>query len=131
MAFADYKKGIQMNKTYIFAFMLFHSAAATQIYIENWSTFPVLISNLTIPEPTGTKTIQAHLNVQPGQSLPLRTNDAGPTFSNFNEITVEFNVDGYTKKETIFFPDEETQEASLAFTDSGYKRSPFNILKRK
>lgn len=128
MAFADYKKGAHMNTKYIWSVLLCLSASATQIYIENWSTFPVTVSKAVIPGPSGSQIINTNLNVQPGQSLALHTSDM---LNNFNEISIEFNVDGYTKNETLFFPDESTQEASLAFSDSGYKRSPFNILKRK
>lgn len=120
-----------MNKNYIWPILLFCNTHATQIYIENKSTFPVTVSKAVIPEPSGSLTINPNLSIQPGQSLPLHTNNGKPIFSNFNEISVEFNADGITKVETVFFPDESTQEASLTFTDSGYKRAPFNILKRK
>lgn len=120
-----------MNKNILWLIITLGTVHATQLFIKNWSTFPVVVSEAVIPEPTGNKAIKTNINVQAGQSLPLRIKDKGTEYTNFNQINVNFNVDGYTKEETDFFPDASTQEASLSFTDTGYKRFPYNILIKK
>ena len=61
--------------------------------------------------------------------MPLRLLHNAVEYTNFNQININFNVNGYTKTEQIFFPNAETEHASLAFTDSGYKRFPYSIAK--
>ena len=120
-----------MNKIYVWSILAISTAHATQLYIKNWGTVPVVISEVVAPETVGSKIIASSMNIQAGQSLPLSIEEKGIKYTNFNQITVNFNVDGYTKTEKIFFPDESTQEASLSFSESGYKRSPFNIMQKK
>ncbi len=103
---------------------------ATQVYIKNWSTSPVIINQVSEVNPDGKKISETHIAIQPGQSTQLKHLIDGQTHLNFDSIHISFTIHGYTKEEEIFFPDEETQEATLSFTDSGYKRTPHNIIKK-
>jgi hypothetical protein len=105
-----------------------HDSQAATLFIENWSTHPVTVSELTLPETQKGKVINAKIDIQPGQNMPVRVSVNDETYTNFNRITINFMDNEYSRTETVFFPDEATEETSLSFSDAGYKRVPFNIL---
>ena len=122
-----------MQKKYIIliAALITNRSGATKIYIKNFGIKPVTISELSVPKAGEDEIIDSNISIQPGQSMPLTTTVDHEKYDNFNHITLSFDSNGYAETETIYFPDEITQEASLSFNESGYKRSPFNIIGNK
>lgn len=117
---------------YIFCILLIsgNNLFAARIFIKNWGMFPLTVSEVFAPEHEHALNLKTNISIQPGQSMPLSVDMHNKIFNNFNQINVTFNVNGHIKKETIFFPDAYDQETSLSFTDSGYKRFPFNTFAR-
>jgi hypothetical protein len=106
----------------------------TQIFIKNWGTTPVIItqvSKVQVNNPNEKKTVNTHIAIQPGQSTQLKYEIDNVLYTNFDKINISFVIDDYRNTETIFFPDEADKEATLSFTDSGYKRFPYNAINKK
>lgn len=103
---------------------------ATQVYIKNWSTLPVIITQVSEVNPDGTNITDTNIAIQPGQSTQLKHQLNSDKHTNFDQIKVTFTIDGYTTTEEIFFPAKDTEKATLSFTDSGYKRFPYNNIKK-
>lgn len=99
------------------------------IFIENWSSFPVVIYDFVTPEQGPLKNASPFA-VQPGQNASIKIATNEDSYNNFNQLTFRFKIDNYSKEETLFFPNEANTETSLSFGNSGYKRFPFNILSK-
>ncbi|MEX0849803.1 MAG: hypothetical protein WD055_06235 [Candidatus Dependentiae bacterium] len=106
----------------------------TQVFIKNWGTSPVIItqvSKVPVNKPNEKKVVNTQISIQPGQSLQLKHEVNNEIYTNFDKINISFIVNDYKNTETVFFPDEANKKATLSFTDSGYKRFPYNAINKK
>jgi hypothetical protein len=117
-----------MKSLYIIIIVLCQSISlySARVYIKNWSSYPLEITEVSVPEKQ--PDAQTSVPVPPGQSLPLNITTPDASLDNFDAVTVHFTAANRSQTEKFFFPADRAEQTSLSFNDSGYKRYPFNIL---
>jgi hypothetical protein len=102
---------------------------AAKIYIKNWSSSVVIITDLVPEADNGTKTAlqKSTITIQPGheQHLLIAVDDS--SLDNFSQFTMTYTTQGHTETETVYFPSSATAHTSFYFTESGYDRFPYSI----
>lgn len=105
---------------------------AARLYVVNKGIFVVTITRLETDQTNSDtpRSVSTEFKVQPGQSTPVHVVFEGNKVDSFSKATVQFNADGYTKQETLYFPADATEQTSLVFSESGYKRYPYNVTSK-
>jgi hypothetical protein len=107
---------------------------AARIYVKNWGSSEISITNAIVQPSAGTAIDTALKNstitIQPGHSQQVTIENQEVTYSNFDQFTITYKLQEHTESETIYFPASAEQETSLYFTDSSYDRFPYNIGNR-
>ena len=104
------------------------SLYSARVYIKNWSSYPITVSEVSVPREQHAIDMQTSVPIPPGQTLMLSIQTAGKSIDNFDAATVHFTAANRLQTERFFFPAEQIEQTSLSFNDSGYKRYPFNVL---
>lgn len=104
---------------------------AARVYVKNWGSSEIIITNVVVP-PTAGITIDpalknSKLTIQPGQHEQIIITHQGVAYSNISQFTITYKLQEHRETETIYFPASPEQETSLYFTDSSYDRFPYNI----
>lgn len=117
----------------LFLLLLAANMQAARLYVVNKGIFIVTITRLETNQTTTDTpaSVTTEFKIQPGQSTPVHVVFAGNNVDSFSKATVQFNADGYTKQETLYFPTDAAEQTSLVFSESGYKRYPYNVTSKE
>lgn len=107
---------------------------AARIYVKNWSSSEISITNAIVQPSAGaaidTALKNSIITIQPGHSQQVTIEYQEITYSNLSQFTITYKLQEHIESETIYFPASAEEETSLYFTDSSYDRFPYNIGNR-
>ncbi len=107
-----------------------HTCHAARVFVKNWSSSTVTITNIVTQPSAGSEIDTALKNsiitVQPGHSQQITAMYHDMAYDNVSKFTMTYHLQEHAETETVYFPASAEQETSFYFTDGGYDRFPYN-----